>query len=1169
MLVNDLYKDNYLKFEHSEVINSTAVDLESVGATTSTSLRTLSITPSNSNSIFVSKNGNNTTGDGTQELPYLTIQRAIDKCTEAKTYVVIDDDGHYYEQLTIYGNCVGVYANLGKMPILSLPATENITRWDKLLLANAEAQTTFDLGNPLSSPFNDASSYFNALHQNPTKLSNGNYAIAYKRYRTADYNNYMKHWGEVRLRIYNDTFTNIINDYLLKSTYVQNPTAIYNGTSNLDTCFAFVLKDCFVFSYKGIHYTGVSTRQYWAGLLVSDFNGNIIYDQTMSYTAPYTNYVFPDYAQVVKDNIWIGTHGNYIGGRGVYFYEGGTLKLSLGTFSSYTQTFRYLTTIDNYAYVADNTTVYKINLTTWTYTSNTLTNLQTLNSNIGGYQYIFKDVDTGHFYVICKKSTNNLYMFEMDDPVNPTVLYKVITDSVNYYLNLADAYNLNAQDVSYDTTRREFIELSENERLHRCFVSGDSQTASMLHFDKSKIKSDFGTTVFNLTYFQKSDVISNDDFIYMISDWKLRRKTFDGTNISTHGTLLVNKDVNNFIYVGNNKILVNSDYSDGMKLYLKDLSDTDTESYGTLFFNNPNANYFINSMCYIPETNEVVYSYRFDGTNYKIYKKSITDTTTTSPGTAITTSYYDDVMYVGNSKILMRSRSDYNKHYIKSVSDVENVTLFINISNAIKLAYSSELNGIFVSYNGESNILRIKYLTDSNTTNMGTIVSNMRLSSSGSTRISNGYLYYLFDASYHKHKIEDIIKNERFASVIPFSYAGTGYDAIATYFKPIKDYKMPINVWSGNITTYYNIKLCTIFDFDLIKTTVPTEINGLIIDLLDDTKRRNVITSSANITLKYNTIKNVFNDIDLLKFPSYVLQSTGGASIVIENNEIHDVSSGILITSNAVSMKQNALYRFVDSGAVKITGSGSGIIIDHNTLFNNYSGIELSGNGGTEIIKNSIFNDNGAFGVKVATTLAIKNSIYTDTVIGATLDDSTKNLNPLFINEGIENPNLTNLHFQSRAAGYEVNSPALELADDNYDAGCYKIQYVLSPPTYTSFVISKPKKIVIDYNAVNPVEITAQDGTYYSSVDAWQEEVTLEYSSVLAEDLENLLKMYLSGSEIRIYFNPDTDPFLFETFNMKFKAISLSNEVFRLNKNGVKDFKMIFIRKFLLEELNG
>lgn len=1164
MIVNDLYKDNYLKFEHSEIINSTAVDLDAVGA--SKTNRNLSFTPTNINSIYVSKSGNDSTGNGTQELPYLTIQNAINKCTATKTHVIVDDDGEYFEHIRISGYCDGIYANIGKLPKLSPP--DSITRWDKMLLANAEAQTTFDLGNPLSSPFNDATSYFNALHQNPTKLSNGNIAIAYKRYRTADYNNYMKHWGEVRLRIYNDKFTNIINDYLLKSTYVQNPTAIYNGTSNLDTCFAFVLKDCFVFSYKGIHYTGVSTRQYWAGLLVSDFDGNVLFDNTMSYTAPYSSYVYPDYAQIVKDNIWIGTHGNYLGGRGVYFYEGGTLKLSIGDFNSYTQTFRYITAIDNYAYVVDNTTLYKINLTTFTYTSNTLANLQTLNSNIGDYQYIFKDVNTGHFYVICQKSTNNLYMFEMDDPVNPTVLYKVITDSVNYYLNLADAYNLNAQDVSYDTTRREFIELSENERIHRYYGGGQSQTVSMLHFDKSKIKSDFGTTVFNLTYFQKSDVISNDDFIYMISDWKLRRKTFDGTNVSTHGTLLVNKDVNNFIYVGNNKILVNSVYGDGMKLYLKDLSDTNTESYGTLFFNNPNANYFINSMCYIPETNEVVYSYCFDGTNYKIYKKSITDTTTTSPGTAITTSYYDDVMYVGNSKILMRSRSDYNKHYIKSVSDVENVTLFINISNAIKLAYSSELNGIFVSYNGESNILRIKYLTDTTTTNLGTIVSNMRLSSSGSTRISNGYLYYLFDASYHKHKIEDIIKNERFASVIPFSYAGTGYDSIATYFKPIKDYKMPINVWSGNITTYYNIKLCTIFDFDLIKTTVSTEINGLTLDAEDKSRVRNILTSTANLTLKYNTIRNIYNDVDLMKFPSYITKSTGGTLITIENNYVNKASIGFDITSNYLSFKNNAVVRCSDGGVLKLTGSGANIILTHNTLYNNYSGIELSGNAGTEIIKNSIFYNNGAFAVKVGTTLAVKNSVCTDALIVATLDSSSKDLNPLFFNEGVENPELINVHIQSRTAGYKLNSPAVALGDDTYDAGCYKVQYTIEPPSYTSFVMIKPQKINITYTPVNFVELTMQDGTYDTSFDAFQQEIELDYDTIPQKYINDLMKMILKGGDVRIYINPSSDPYSFETVKMKYKNFPFDSNFFKLNEFGTKGFKLVFIRKFTIEEIN-
>jgi len=133
-----------------------------VGATDSTSLRTLDYTPDDMDSIFVSKlTGNDSTGIGTQANPVASINKAITLCDAQHQKVVILDSETYEEEgFEFTGNVKGLYAAIGKMPVYK-PV------WEESLRDSAEVVPSTIFSN------NQASSLSVAL------LNNGNWVCCY------------------------------------------------------------------------------------------------------------------------------------------------------------------------------------------------------------------------------------------------------------------------------------------------------------------------------------------------------------------------------------------------------------------------------------------------------------------------------------------------------------------------------------------------------------------------------------------------------------------------------------------------------------------------------------------------------------------------------------------------------------------------------------------------------------------------------------------------------------------------------------------------------------------------------------------------------------------------------------------------------------------------------
>lgn len=111
-----------------------------LGETPTYTTRTLGYTPADANSIFVDKTGNDTTGDGSQATPVLTIAKAITLCDGTHQAVVIMDSGTYDEApFEFTGNFLGLYAALGESPTVTI-ADDNST-WTA-----TESTTEFEAG---------------------------------------------------------------------------------------------------------------------------------------------------------------------------------------------------------------------------------------------------------------------------------------------------------------------------------------------------------------------------------------------------------------------------------------------------------------------------------------------------------------------------------------------------------------------------------------------------------------------------------------------------------------------------------------------------------------------------------------------------------------------------------------------------------------------------------------------------------------------------------------------------------------------------------------------------------------------------------------------------------------------------------------------------------------
>lgn len=876
MLLENIHIDNALKFEHSEVINSIVNDNNAVGATTSLTLRALTFSPSDTNSIFVSKSGSDLTGNGTLINPFSTIKHAVSQCTAIKTYVVINDSGLYYENpisISAYDNCVGIVANSGCSPVVSLNNTLDDFKFCKDITSGILfTQATAGLNQKVIS-VGAYDGYWYVSFARPLVLNDGTIALMYLKYHQ---NGSTSNDYELHYRLYDTTFTIIILDVLIHSLTL----------------------------------TWGSTYPYF----------NLGYDSSEC------NCATDDYYILTGDQ----RDGNF-------------------NYSSY-------------MIIVNNKTGAKISFTN---------------------DVKFKDPRSikENLFIVDRRSADN-------SQGNRT-LYEIISSAV--------------QRGSWTNTETSYTWVNE---------------------------------------FYK-----DSNYLYLFSLGTTR--SIIKINLST--------------------------YTYTSRTMTAPLTSISRQTKGILY----NDEYFV-----------------VDTQDAKIWKVTDFDTFGFTTGDDWTGSISDSIGALGN---------------------VNYELPLTKISDSKYLFYGNTTSG------ASDAIMAVLDFSKFNTS--GFVHDKINIS----TMSNYGQMGLLIP-----------LKNNKF----------TGKN---------------LNGYLGPTTN--PLILTELFETTFINTAKAFLIDGVIFDAKVNGNLKDYIRTSSSITLRYCSILNAYIENSGIKFSSYALRASND-NVIIQNSLINTVDKGFLITGNTVMFKYNIITGCKNSVSLSLTGSGSSVIINNNTFHNNQSGVELISNAGTEIIKNNIFFNNTIFGVKVATALSIINSCCSDPLLIATLGASSNSNNPLFKNNGFINSNLMNLHLQSNYEGYVVNSPALLIGDDGYDAGCYNTTATVSPPSYTSFYIPKPKKIGITIIPVGEVLNTMQDGSVDNRVDAFQLQVDFEWDSITEMYVKDIVKMIMAGGEVRIYFSPYSDESMFESMHLRYKDFPFSNDLYSLSEYGYKDIKLSYVRKLEIEELN-
>ncbi len=227
-----------------------------VGATNSTTLRSLDFTPVSENSVFVAKTGSDSTGTGTEANPVASINHAITLCDAAHRKIVILDSGTYAEKgFEFTGDFRGLYAALGEKPLLQLspgPDLCNISAATELVSETGsgtgtneymERSAVFANGSIVVANGSTSGVFYSIIDENGTvvvpnysigdigsggvstpsvtALDNGNWVIVYNRSDT----------GVIYFQIRNSSGTIVKTETLIKSPGGSwaNCTSLENG----------------------------------------------------------------------------------------------------------------------------------------------------------------------------------------------------------------------------------------------------------------------------------------------------------------------------------------------------------------------------------------------------------------------------------------------------------------------------------------------------------------------------------------------------------------------------------------------------------------------------------------------------------------------------------------------------------------------------------------------------------------------------------------------------------------------------------------------------------------------------------------------------------------------------------------------------------------------------
>jgi hypothetical protein len=311
----NFHRDNIIKLDYNPVLDASIDYLNAVGATDSLTLRTLDFTPSDANTIYVKKTGNDSTAVGTQADPVLTIKKAESLITATKTNIVILDDGVYEEESLVFDtNCANIAVAIGKKPTVKPVLVASGSNYlIETFLSTRDISTT--------------GMEYVGFEIKSIQLSNGNFIIVYQGATSS-----------VNIDLY---YIIIDSD----GNVVQPQTEVASGLMTFDVCvlssgyFAIVYKTS-VGTYiglnvynnsGGLNYSGniIASDEDWSAVasiggysdrlaivysasgntkfIIADYNGNIIKTETTLISGVYEVRIKP---HIGSGFIWVAVEGN-------------------------------------------------------------------------------------------------------------------------------------------------------------------------------------------------------------------------------------------------------------------------------------------------------------------------------------------------------------------------------------------------------------------------------------------------------------------------------------------------------------------------------------------------------------------------------------------------------------------------------------------------------------------------------------------------------------------------------------------------------------------------------------------------------------------------------------------------------------------------------------------
>jgi parallel beta-helix repeat protein len=326
---------------------------------------------------------------------------------------------------------------------------------------------------------------------------------------------------------------------------------------------------------------------------------------------------------------------------------------------------------------------------------------------------------------------------------------------------------------------------------------------------------------------------------------------------------------------------------------------------------------------------------------------------------------------------------------------------------------------------------------------------------------------------------------------------------------------------------------------------------------------------------KYINSAGASLDISCCDFTELESSTTNQSCLPISSNDelnidhcqFYDCDNGPYTQSNSSVIENNLFYRINEGYALHIDGAGSGITIEHNTFFDNYSGLYLENNDGDEVVKNNIFYDCDNYDINADTDVTISNTTYTGTMLNITIGASVVKANPLFINEGALDPDDTNLQLKLRILGYPTDSPAYLLGDEtspDRDAGAWNITAIGSITTWSSLTCEKPATgIDVSNRFIGDILTQNKDGSIDSDFDDVMEVVEFKFAGLKNADWTNLMAMLIcKNNEVRLYPDPDTYPDAYNLYKIIYSDVKSSPKMFRLSRTGVQDFQFTLARAY-------